>query len=282
MSGVADIAPYTAGGQRLALAPIRFGPGPGGSTALSTVAQLDGPFPDGRVQALRLPIDGRIGRGGSFAFGTSCAVVSFNYLQIERAAARRDTAAGLPDRAGDRLQAAGRPGAPPARGSAARCSNGRLGSSPFHLAAARRADRRQAIRLQPPRHAARQAASPIAVRRRAADRHLRRRRHQRQLQRRAGDDRQRPAAAQRRRRATGSFRNGDLSVDSALTVSDRDRQPALLSAAERRRALHAGRRLCPRDRRAAPSGERHAGHRRQHRASPVDRRRPRDCSTCRA
>ena len=57
--------------QRLALTPIRFGPGPGGSTALSTVAQLDGPFPDGRVQALRLPIDGRIGRGGSFAFGTS-------------------------------------------------------------------------------------------------------------------------------------------------------------------------------------------------------------------
>ena len=27
-------------------------------------------FPDGRVQALRLPIDGRFGQGGSFAFGT--------------------------------------------------------------------------------------------------------------------------------------------------------------------------------------------------------------------
>src|SRR5206468_4896685 len=82
MSGVADLAPYAANGQRLALTPIRFGPGPGGSTALSTVAQLDGSFPNGRVQALRLPIDGRIGRGGSFAFGTACAVVSFNSLQM--------------------------------------------------------------------------------------------------------------------------------------------------------------------------------------------------------
>jgi translocation and assembly module TamB len=81
MSGVAEIAPYTANGTRLALAPIRFGPGPGGSTALSSLAQLDGPFPNGRVQALRIPISGRIGRGGSFAFGTSCAVVSFNYLK---------------------------------------------------------------------------------------------------------------------------------------------------------------------------------------------------------
>src|SRR4051812_36386719 len=70
MSGVADLAPYSTNGQRLALTPIHFGPGPGGSTALSTIAQLDGPFPAGRVQALRLPITGQIGRGGSFAFGT--------------------------------------------------------------------------------------------------------------------------------------------------------------------------------------------------------------------
>jgi len=39
MSGVADLAPYVASGQRLALTPIHFGPGPGGSTALSTVAE---------------------------------------------------------------------------------------------------------------------------------------------------------------------------------------------------------------------------------------------------
>jgi translocation and assembly module TamB len=82
MSGVAELAAYAANGQRLALTPIRFGPGPDGSTALTTLAQLDGPFPNGRVQALRLPITGRIGRGGSFAFGTACAVVSWNYFQM--------------------------------------------------------------------------------------------------------------------------------------------------------------------------------------------------------
>jgi hypothetical protein len=82
MSGLAEIAPYSANGQRLALEPVRFGPGPGGSTALSTVAQLDGSFPGGRVTALRLPITGQIGHGGSFAFGTSCAVVSFSAFQI--------------------------------------------------------------------------------------------------------------------------------------------------------------------------------------------------------
>ena len=82
MSGVADIQPYSASGQRLALTPIRFGPGPANSTAISTIAQLDGRFPNGRVQALRLPINGRVGQGGTFAVGTSCAVVSFNLFQM--------------------------------------------------------------------------------------------------------------------------------------------------------------------------------------------------------
>ena len=121
MSGVAELAPYAADGQRLALAPIRFGPGPADSTALSTVAQLDGPFPNGRVQALRLPIQGRIGRGGSFAFGTACAVVSFNFLPDEHAPARRDAAAGLPDRRGDHLEAGRAARCGPPRDSTARC-----------------------------------------------------------------------------------------------------------------------------------------------------------------
>ena len=56
LSGIADLAPYSAYGERLALAPIRFGPGQDGSTAVSTVALLDGRFPNGAVRALRLPI----------------------------------------------------------------------------------------------------------------------------------------------------------------------------------------------------------------------------------
>jgi len=135
MSGVADLAPYSVNGTRLALAPIRFGPGPGGSTAVSTLAQLDGPFPDGRVQALRIPINGRIGQGGSFAFGTSCAVVSFNYLKtgvLQLGPTKLPICpigpAIVSKRAGGPLLASARFSGP--------VLNGRLGSSPLHLAAA--------------------------------------------------------------------------------------------------------------------------------------------------
>jgi hypothetical protein len=135
MSGVADLAPYVAGGQRLALTPIQFGPGPGGSTALSTTAQLDGAFTDGRVQALRLPITGRIGPGAGFAFGTSCAVVSFNYLQtggLKLGATRLPVCPIGPaiifKRPGGSTVAGARFNAP--------VLNGSLGTSPLHVQAA--------------------------------------------------------------------------------------------------------------------------------------------------
>jgi hypothetical protein len=134
MSGVAELAAYAANGQRLALTPIRFGPGPGGSTALSTVAQLDGPFPNGRVQALRLPIQGRIGQGGSFAFGTACAVVSWNMFQMSTL---QLGAARLPVCPIGPAMVSKQPNGPVLAN--ARFSgpvlNGRLGSSPLHLAA---------------------------------------------------------------------------------------------------------------------------------------------------
>jgi len=135
MSGIGEFAPYSANGSRLALAPIRFGPGPGGSTELHTLAQLDGPFPDGRVQALRIPIDGRVGRGGSFAFGTSCAVVSFNALTT---GALHLGAARLPICPIGSAIVSKQPSGPVL--ASARFSgpvlNGRLGTSPLHLAAA--------------------------------------------------------------------------------------------------------------------------------------------------
>jgi len=135
MSGVADIAPYTARGSRLALAPIRFAAAPDGSTELHSLAQLDGPFPDGRVQALRIPIDGRIGRGGSFAFGTSCAVVSFNSLRM-RALQLGPTR--LPICPVGPAIVSKRPNGPLLASARFRgpVLDGRLGSSPLHLAAA--------------------------------------------------------------------------------------------------------------------------------------------------
>ena len=135
MSGVADIAPYAANGQRLALTPIQFGPGPGGSTRLSTIAQLDGPFPDGRVQALRLPITGEIGRAGSFAFGTSCLVASFEALKMSTVQFGPTRLPVCPIGPAIILK---RPGGPVL--ASARLSspvlNGRIGSSPLHVEAA--------------------------------------------------------------------------------------------------------------------------------------------------
>ena len=135
LTGVADLAPYSAGGERLALSPIRFGPGPGGSTAVSTVALLDGPFPNGRVRALRLPIEGRLGPGGAFAVGTGCAVVSFDYLQMSSLQLGRTRLPACPigpailyKRDGGSVIAGARLDHP--------VLDGRLGTSPLHLSAA--------------------------------------------------------------------------------------------------------------------------------------------------
>jgi len=81
VSGEARIAAFAAGGARLQLAPVRFAASPGGETRIETAALLDGPFGDGRVEGLLLPIVGRFGRGG-FAFGERCAPVSFRALRI--------------------------------------------------------------------------------------------------------------------------------------------------------------------------------------------------------
>ncbi|HWU92283.1 MAG TPA: YdbH domain-containing protein, partial [Sphingomicrobium sp.] len=135
MNGFADIAPYSAGGARLAMAPIRFADAGGGRTRLSTAVQLDGPFPNGRVQALRVPIEGQIGRGGSFAFGTACEVVSFNSLQtgpLKLGPTRLPVCPmGRPiiSKAGTGpLLVAARVNSP--------VLDGRIGSSPLHVAAA--------------------------------------------------------------------------------------------------------------------------------------------------
>lgn len=81
MSGVARIAPYVAGSSRLALAPVTFRAGPGGSTMVNTLALLDGPFSGGFVRGLRIPINGTIGgNGGSFAFGRGCIDARFESL----------------------------------------------------------------------------------------------------------------------------------------------------------------------------------------------------------
>ncbi|MBA3668554.1 MAG: YdbH domain-containing protein [Sphingomonas sp.] len=132
MSGLATFAPYTVNGSRLTLTPIRFAGSADGSTRVSTVAQLDGPFPQGQVTALRLPIEGRIGRGGSFAFGSSCAVVSFDYARFGALALERTRLPVCP--LGRSIIA--KNGSGPVMTSArigATTLNGRLGKAPFQL-----------------------------------------------------------------------------------------------------------------------------------------------------
>ena len=84
MNGSAQFEPYRVGASRLALDPIRFNGNAAGATEFSTSATLDGPFPDGRVQALRLPLNGYLGPGGSFAVGRTCLVASWRYFQMSK------------------------------------------------------------------------------------------------------------------------------------------------------------------------------------------------------
>src|SRR5215218_1127729 len=82
MNGVARFAPYQIGASRLALDPIRFQAIANGATNFDTVAVLDGPFPDGRVQAFRLPLSGQLGPAGAFSMGRSCIVTSWRFFQL--------------------------------------------------------------------------------------------------------------------------------------------------------------------------------------------------------
>jgi translocation and assembly module TamB len=82
VSGTARIAPMAAGGARLALGEVRFGPGGGGSTQVDTIVNLSGPLSAGRIDGLVLPVSGRIGGAGGFAFGERCTVASFRFLRV--------------------------------------------------------------------------------------------------------------------------------------------------------------------------------------------------------
>ena len=136
MSGEARVAPYAVGTSRLALAPVTFGAGPGGSTAVNTLAVLDGPFSGGFVRGLRIPISGTIsGNGGGFAFGRGCIDARFQSLT---AGSLRLGAASVPLCATGPAILYKNGSGPVTIGAATRDLRlgGSLGKSPFALAAA--------------------------------------------------------------------------------------------------------------------------------------------------
>ena len=135
MSGVAQFAPYTARGSRLALAPVRFAAGRDGSTQVSTLAQVDGAFPDGRVRGLRLPISATLADNGGFSMGRGCAVVSVEYLKFRVLELGRTRLPVCPD--GQPSIIAQAPGGPLRIGARISGLNlaGRLGETPLRVSA---------------------------------------------------------------------------------------------------------------------------------------------------
>jgi translocation and assembly module TamB len=131
--GEARIAPMQAGSARLVLDTVRFGPVANG-TRVDTRAVLSGPFNDGRVESLVLPVSGTFGNGG-FAFGERCTTISFRAL---RAAGLQLGATTLPLCPTGRALVWRNPGGAIQAAASVRQPRlaGRLGNTPISFAAA--------------------------------------------------------------------------------------------------------------------------------------------------
>ena len=224
MSGFADIAPMSAGGARLALSTVRFAARRDGWTEVSSVALLDGPIPGGRVTGLRVPISGRFGAGGALRFGESCVdtrVASLTVGALKLGATRLP----LCPIGGAIIQK-------PAGGSlavAAATSNvklrGSLGKSPFALDAARArlldSDRFDAtgvaVRMG-------QSASPVLINARSIDGNFSGGGTNGTF---SGGDARIGKVPLNLTEMAGKWRvrNGDLSIDGGLLLSDRADPP---------------------------------------------------------
>lgn len=80
--GVARVAPYAAGGARIALAPLRFRVRDNGAARVTTVAMLDGPVGGGRIEGLRTPLALVRFADGSLAANPGCAPLQFDRLAV--------------------------------------------------------------------------------------------------------------------------------------------------------------------------------------------------------
>ncbi len=80
--GLGRVAPIDVGNARLAFGDISFTAAPGGATRIETVATIDGPISDGRVEGLVVPLAGRIDGLGGFVFGESCVAARFRSLRL--------------------------------------------------------------------------------------------------------------------------------------------------------------------------------------------------------
>ncbi|MET0270323.1 MAG: YdbH domain-containing protein, partial [Sphingomonas sp.] len=135
LTGLARMAPFAAGGARLALAPVRFGTGRQG-TRLTTTMTLDGPVADGRVTGLTLPVTARVSAEGMLTVNEGCVPLRFATLSI---AGARIGAARLPLCPAGRALVLRAPGAALRSGGAIAAPRlaGTLGGQPLAIAARR-------------------------------------------------------------------------------------------------------------------------------------------------
>ena len=84
--GVATIAPYAAGGVRVALTPVTFSATPGGATSIATRVTLAGPLgaggPGNRVDGLSMPMSALWNGRGRLVVNTGCAPLAVQRLAI--------------------------------------------------------------------------------------------------------------------------------------------------------------------------------------------------------
>ena len=130
--GVATIAPYAAGGSKLALAPVKFAMKPSGAMRFETVATLDGPLNGGRVEGLNAPVNVTINADGRAIINNGCTPVQINRLVLANFSLGPTVTRLCPD--GGKALFAG-------NGGAAVIANprfyGRIGSTPLALSAQR-------------------------------------------------------------------------------------------------------------------------------------------------
>ncbi|MEZ5710897.1 MAG: YdbH domain-containing protein [Blastomonas sp.] len=126
-------SPYRADGASIAPEKVTIRLAPNGNAVLRGALTLTGPLPDGRVEGLRLPIDGRWRSSDGLALWDSCQTLSFASLRLSGLSAQNQNIRLCPN--GGAILAQGRTGYRfAARLPDARFA-GRIGESPLSIAA---------------------------------------------------------------------------------------------------------------------------------------------------
>ncbi|BAK66970.1 hypothetical protein SLG_22950 [Sphingobium sp. SYK-6] len=81
LRGTATLAPYAAGSARLALAPLTFAIDAAGRGTMSSALTLDGPLPDGAIEGLNMPLRLRFSPRGGVSLASDCVPLRWRSLR---------------------------------------------------------------------------------------------------------------------------------------------------------------------------------------------------------